>query len=422
MTRILLVEDNPGDARLIEEMLAESGNGAYTLEHEDRLKGALMRMQNGCFDLVLLDLNLPDAPGLQGVRRTCAAAPNLPIIILTGMEDEDLGLKALHHGAEDYLPKGNLDGTTLQRALRYALERKKAEGDMRLMGKVFESTREGIIVTDVDANIIKVNKAFTDVTGYEAEEVEGMNPSLLKSGRHGADFYRRMWRELIATGVWRGEIWNRRKDGEVYPEWLTINAIRDRGGSTTHYVGVFTDITPIKERELHLRHLATHDPLTNLANRELLFDFLSQAIARAKRSQEYFAVAVIDLNNFKQVNDQLGHLVGDELLCCLADRLRSSFREVDTIARLGGDEFAILFEGLSEPAASLVAVEKLVDVFEKPFRLKDHSISIDAGIGLSLYPVHGASVEELIDRADGAMYASKEDNDPYRYFSRWEIK
>lgn len=422
MTRILLVEDNPGDARLIEEMLVESGNGEFTLEREERLKGALRRLQEGSFDLVLMDLNLPDAPGLEGVRTTCASAPSLPVIILTGMEDEALGLKALHHGAHDYLMKGKLDGTTLHRVLQYAVERKKVEANLQLMGKVFESTREGILVTDVNANIIKVNQAFTRVTGYEAREVVGRNPNLLKSGRHDAEFYRRMWGRLTTSGAWRGEIWNRRKDGEVYPEWLTISAVQDSDGNPTHYVGFFTDITPIKERERRLRHLATHDPLTNLANRELLSDRLSQAIARARRSRKYFAVAVIDLNDFKHVNDQHGHLVGDELLCCLAERFRSTFRETDTIARLGGDEFVILFEGFSEPADSLAAAEKLAGVFEKPFRLKAHMISIEAGIGLSLYPVHGGTIVELLDRADCAMYRSKQEHAPYQYYSRRETE
>jgi diguanylate cyclase (GGDEF)-like protein/PAS domain S-box-containing protein len=290
-------------------------------------------------------------------------------------------------------------------------ERKLAEADLRVAAAVFES-QEGMIVTDAGSVILRVNRAFTEITGYTAEEVVGQTPRLLKSGRHDADFYRLMWETINRTGVWQGEIWDRRKDGEVYPKWLTISAVKGDDGAVTHYIGTQFDISERKKAENKIEQLAFFDQLTGLPNRTLLLDRLKQAMAACSRSGSHGALLFIDLDKFKTLNDTLGHDAGDMLLKQVAQRLTLCVRESDTVGRLGGDEFVVVLAGFSKSladsaAAAETVAEKILASLNQTYALGDAAHCSTASIGVTLFGGDRASIDDLMKQADLAMYQSK---------------
>ncbi|MBI1175486.1 MAG: PAS domain S-box protein [Sideroxydans sp.] len=289
--------------------------------------------------------------------------------------------------------------------------RKQAETDLRIAATAFES-QESLIITDANGVILRVNQAFTESTGYAAGEVVGQTPRLLKSGRHDADFYREMWAAITDTGTWQGEIWDRRKNGEVYPKWLTITAVKGEDGAVTHYVGSHTDITERKAAEEKIQQLAFHDPLTRLPNRQLLLDRLGQALASSARSGRQGALLFIDLDNFKTLNDTLGHVMGDLLLQQVAGHLTACVREGDTVARLGGDEFVVMLENLSEQPIEAVGQagaigEKILAVLNQPYQLGSNVFRSSGSIGATVFSGESQEAEELLKQADIAMYQAK---------------
>lgn len=291
--------------------------------------------------------------------------------------------------------------------------RKQAELNLRIAAIAFES-QESMMVTDSYGVIQHVNKAFTECTGYTPDELVGQNPRLLKSGRHDADFYRRMWESIDQSDKWEGEVWDRRKNGEIYPKWLTISAVKNNEGVVTHYVGSHIDITERKATEEKIRHLAFYDPLTDLPNRQLLLDRLQQAIAVSTRSGRNGALLFIDLDNFKSINDTLGHIMGDMLLQQVSHRLTSCVREGDSVARLGGDEFVVLLEELSEQpieAAEQAEVvgEKILTALGQYYQLDTNEFRSSASIGATLFCGDSLETEELLKQADIAMYQAKKD-------------
>ena len=281
------------------------------------------------------------------------------------------------------------------------------EQKLHLIGELFGRAAEAIMITDAGAGIVYVNRSFTRITGYKLKEVSGKTPRILHSGRQTATFYAHLWKRLKATGRWQGEIWNRRKNGEIYPEWLSISAVRNRAGKLENYLAIFSDITLRKRDELKLYDLATHDALTGLPNRFLFSERVRHAVARAKRADHLVGLLYLDLDRLKPVNDSLGHQCGDKLLQMVAKRLKRSVRDEDTIARLGGDEFAVILEHLSGPRDASATAKKLLHVLARPFLLEGHKASITASIGISVYPFDGDDVETLLKRADGAMYRAK---------------
>jgi diguanylate cyclase (GGDEF)-like protein/PAS domain S-box-containing protein len=295
---------------------------------------------------------------------------------------------------------------------------KKAEEKLLLAAKVFENTVEGIVVTNTEGTIEQVNPGFTVITGYSAEEAVGSNPRILKSDRHPQYFYQEMWTKLTQEGRWAGEIWNRRKDGESYPEWLTISAVKNEAGQTTNYVSIFHDITELKRQQDALEYQAQHDALTGMPNRILLGDRLRMALAQLERSGGKLALLFFDLDNFKTINDGLGHGVGDELLVVLSRRLESLLRSGDTLARLGGDEFLILLpEVESVDAASHIAT-RMLDALKAPFHHGDVEYFVTASIGLTIAPDDGKEAPKLIKNADMAMYRAKSmGRNNYQYFT-----
>ena len=296
--------------------------------------------------------------------------------------------------------------------------RKEAEEKLRLSATVLEHIADGVMVVDAKGIIVTVNPAFTQITGYTEAEALGRHSSLNRSARHDAAFYQALWDELIASGFWRGEVWHQRKNGEVYLEWLTISAVRDTRAVTTHYVGVFSDITLIKESQEKLDHMAHHDPLTALPNRLLFHDRLQHALLRAARDQEQLAVLFIDLDRFKNVNDTLGHHVGDELLQKVAGQLSARLREGDTLARLGGDEFIVLLEGIDGEYGATQVAEKLMTMFDQPFTVAGHELFVTCSVGISLYPDDALDLNMLIRNADVAMYQAKaRGRNGYRFYA-----
>ncbi len=531
---VLVIEDNPGDARLVEFYLKEDPARPFKVAKASRLSEGLETLRTEAIDVVLLDLSLPDSFGMDTLARLRAAS-SVPVVVLTGTADEGIALEALRQGAQDYLVKGQGDGELVRRAIRYAIgryqadaelrasearfralfdnagtgvvlsspagifvhcnpafcamlgysdaelqslsyldithpddiarhtelrtammagaldnynltkryiardgriiwarltvtavkdptggdirytvavvedvtERKRLEDHMRLAATVFENTGEGLFITDDHHRIIHVNPAFTDLTGFQVEDVLGKTPRVLSSGRHSPDFYDHMAEVLAKTGKWQGEIWNRRKTGEMFAEWLNIAAVRDEQDQLTNYVAVFSDITSRKQDEESLSYQANHDPLTRLPNRTLFQERLSRALTRANRAQSKVALLFIDLDYFKQVNDTLGHLAGDILLQQVAERLTSCVRQGDTVARLAGDEFTVILEDIAEAHDDAVVAHKILTALASPFDLQGREGHISSSIGVALYPEDAGDPQTLVKLADAAMYRAK---------------
>ncbi|MFG6433426.1 EAL domain-containing protein [Roseateles sp. LYH14W] len=289
-------------------------------------------------------------------------------------------------------------------------ERLDLQQRMRQWATAFEDVRDGVIITDALGRILSVNRSFTTITGYEAQQAVGSTMQLLRSGRHDAQFYAQMWAAINTSGHWQGEIWNRRKSGETYPEWLTISAVRDDNATVTHYVGVFTDISRIKHSEAQAEWLTHHDPLTHLPNRARLQRRLEEALDRSQRRESRAALLVIDLDGFKTVNDSLGHPAGDELLVCVARRLQARLRQEDFLGRLGGDEFLVIVETGNDSSSVAKLARDLLATVSPPIPLScGQDAYLTASIGISMFPEEGSpSAVELLRDADTAMYRAKE--------------
>lgn len=286
-------------------------------------------------------------------------------------------------------------------------ERKNFEDRLRLSSLVLENSSEGMVVTDADDLIVAVNPAFSIITGYSFDEVAGKSPSIMASGRHDEDFYREMRRTLESTGQWHGELWDRRKDGQVQAKWLAINTIRNEDGSVHRYVTLFSDITERKLSEDLIWRQANFDALTELPNRNMFRDRLGQEIKKSDREALPLALLLIDLDKFKEVNDALGHAVGDLLLQEAALRIRACVRESDTLARLGGDEFTVILSEISETSHVEDIAQKIVNKLAQPFLLGSDEVYISASIGITLYPKDAADIDSLVKNADQAMYVAK---------------
>ncbi|MFI4939533.1 MAG: diguanylate cyclase domain-containing protein, partial [Burkholderiales bacterium] len=303
------------------------------------------------------------------------------------------------------------EGQRFVMLLRDITERKLAEEESRIASAAFQS-QQPMIITDAHSIILRVNQAFVDSTGYTAEEALGKTPRLFKSDRHSADFFRAMWESINLTGGWQGEIWDRRKNGEIYPKWMVISAVKDADGKVTHYIGTHVDISERKKTEQRIESLAFFDQLTGVPNRTLLLDRLKQSIVAGSRSGSHGALLFIDLDHFKTLNDTLGHAMGDLLLKQVAQRLAHCVREGDTVARLGGDEFVVILAGLGADergaaASAKIVAEKILDALSQPYPLGDVAHRSTASIGITLFGVDPVTADELMMQADLAMYRSK---------------
>ncbi len=299
-----------------------------------------------------------------------------------------------------------------------AIEQTSAESYRRQATAVLEAMCEGIMITDLNGYIVAVNRAFCDITGYTEAEVLGKNPRLLRSGHQDRKFYQMMWQSLIKTGYWQGEVWNRRKTGEVYPQLLTINTVRDSAGQPTHYVALMHNLSQLKQSQARIDYLTHHDLLTALPNRLLLHLSLTQAIKRAQRHRYRVAALLLDLDRFNRINDGLNHAAGDELLVALVTRLKGKLRCEDLLGRLAGDEFLLVADQLPHPESAAHIAEHLLEALAWPFEIDGQEIYLSASIGISLYPDDAADAAELIQHAETAMrQAKREQGGDYRFYT-----
>ena len=300
------------------------------------------------------------------------------------------------------------------------LVKSKIKNDLKIvakiMGKVFENAEEGVMITDNESSILNVNQSFVRVTGYEKVEAIGQKPSFLHSGKQDSIFYTQLWDSLLRDNRWQGEIWNRRKNGETYPEWLSITAVLDDDGIVSHYIGIFSEVSTEIEGNERLYHLAHYDSLCDLPNRVLFYDRLKQSLARAKRGNTELAVLFLDLDGFKEINDQYGHDAGDNILQQVSARIQHAVRESDTFARIGGDEFTIILTEIGSTKDVEITADKLVSLIYKPFQLNGVEVTISASIGISIYPHDSMDMNTLVKKADIAMYNAKKGGKNKYYF------
>lgn len=408
---LLIVEDFAYDAELMALRLKDEGIDLkwQSVQTEDAYLAAL---ETGP-DLILCDWHLPEFTGQRALELLQARGLEIPFIIVSGGIGDEAAIAAMRQGATDYVLKDR--PARLGEAVRQALEQRRLKGErdraqaqLRLAERAFQHAAEGILVTDAEARILSVNPAFETITGYPAEEVLGENPRLLQSGRHSASEYRNLWAALLSVGQWRGELWNRRKNGALYPQWSTISAVRDEQGAITHFVGIFSDISNAKAAQERIDFLAHHDALTGLPNRSLVRERLIHALAAARRESKSVALLFIDLDRFKTVNDTLGHPAGDELLSEAGRRMSGVLRESDTLARIGGDEFVLLLEAPADADDATRVARKLLKVMGSPVQIAGQALVVTASIGISLYPNDGEDADTLIRHADRAMYEAKQ--------------
>ena len=297
-------------------------------------------------------------------------------------------------------------------------DRVRADARMQLWNSVLDYSSEGIMICDAEGRIVLVNAAFERMTGYTEAEIVGQTPRVLQSGRQDEAFYAAMWASILETGQWHGELWNRRKNGEVYPEWLSINTIPGAVGESKHYVGMFSDISDRKAAEDRIAHLAQYDALTDLPNRALLTDRLTQLVGAVARDRDKAAVIFVDLDHFKEVNDSMGHEAGDLLLVAVAKRLRGCLRGGDTVARMGGDEFVVLLPHVLQPEDAAMVAQKVLQAIKQPVLIGAQELEISASIGICVVPDDGTSAGQLIRNADAAMYRAKSSGrDAYHFYT-----
>jgi diguanylate cyclase (GGDEF)-like protein/PAS domain S-box-containing protein len=404
---ILLVDDVPSNLHVLIAALKQSYRIKTATNGFDGLK--LASKVDDKPQLILLDVMMPQMSGIEMLRhlRNDPITREIPVIFVSADASEQSQLDGLDLGADDYLTKPVVTSVLLAR-MRNLLERRQADAQVRLAVHVFEHSGEALLISDRNNLVVEVNPAFERLTGYSADEVKGRDPKFLASGRTSADEYRAMWQAINAHGFWQGEIWDRHKDGSIYPKILTITVVRNSQGSIDYYIASFTDIRAQKAAEERIRYIAHHDPLTGLPNRLHLQIGLEQAIATSRRKREQVAVIFIDMDRFKVINDTLGHTVGDELLVEVAHRLRGCVRENDLVARLGGDEFVIVLAGASVLADATAVSGKVLLALGAVYHIKGYQLHSSPSIGISIYPNDSSSIESLMKHADTAMYLAKE--------------
>jgi diguanylate cyclase (GGDEF)-like protein/PAS domain S-box-containing protein len=421
--RILLIDENQINTKGMRERIARNQRVFEVITISTQ--GELIRcLTDEDIDLILTDTSVF---GLNNQQIVDLIQENSrqPVVIFTASGAEGITLEAMKRGAVDFVVRtsstrestanlGKIDGQDLSE--RETQSKIQTKNEMHLVSKAFENTDEGIFITDDKADIISINEAFTAITGFGPDEVLGEKTHLFQSEHRDQDFFDQMWDSLNVTGRWQGEIWNRNKDGEIYPEWLTISTVKDEQEKVANYIGIFTDITARKKSEERLRYLATHDPLTDLPNRDLFKDRLSHTLARARRKRNEAAVLQLDLDNFKSINDSYGHSVGDRLLRIVADRLSGCLRKSDTVARMGGDEFTFILEEIPNNSVCSNVAEKILNALAEPILFDGHKLCITASIGISIFPDDGHDPDTLLRHADIAMYQSKNKRNSYSFY------
>jgi len=440
--KVLIVDDNQQNLALMQAALKQQELKIYTAQSGAM---ALDILDNNIFSLIIMDVSMPLLTGFETVKifQETQRSNDTPIIFISSQCKADADIEeGFKVGAHDYILRPidiplfrNKVNTFLklyrtEQELKQAnlllsekavklecrlTEQLKINSELRFSEQVFENSVNGIIIVDENLKFVRVNRAFTEITGYSLAELIGKTPKILASGVQDKTFYEEMWNTLINTGSWQGELWNKRKGSELYAEMLSINAVRDKQGVVSNYIGIVTDITEKKKNHEKNEYLANYDYLTGLPNRLNLMTIMEKTIN--DKEIKAMAILFLDLDQFKPVNDDYGHQMGDDLLVAVAKRLRSCVRDSDFVARLGGDEFIIV---LKEPNASEVAsekvAEKIISAISSPFNISNRKININTSIGIALYPRDGGDADTLITLADNAMYKSKEAGAGYFYF------
>ena len=427
LSTTVLVEDNPGDARLLREMFEEYSPNRVDLIHFECLRDAEEFLALHTVDLILLDLGLPDAQGLDAVRRTHAISPHIPLVILSGMDDESMAIQAMQVGAQDYLIKGQIESRELLRALRYAIERKLIEetlfAEKERAQVTLDSIGDAVICTDLDGKITFLNKVAETLTGLSLAEAAGQPMTeafrVVDASTRVAVLnpMERAITESCTLQIPSNSMLIRRDGSEVHVE-NSASPIRDRDRQVIGAVTVLRDVGAARKMKEDMAHSAHHDFLTGLPNRILLNDRVDQAISQAKRHGHPVAVLFLDLDGFKHINDSLGHPTGDKLLQSIATRLVAEIRAPDTVSRQGGDEFIVLLPEVSRATEAAITARRMLEVVAEAHVVDQHDLRITASIGVSVYPDDGSDAETLIKNADTAMYQAKENGrHSYKFFT-----
>lgn len=416
--KTLIVEDD-SDTRSLIKMIVKKRNHEV-LDFEDA-ESAWEAFQKEHFDIALVDWILPNMSGLELTKKIRGekfiqnrSETPIYIVVATAKDSRSDLSEALDAGADDYVVKPfnskmlNVRLAVAERQILNAIAQRKAEEHLKLTSIVFNTSDEGIMITDKNNKIITVNEAFTKITQYKSLEVLGKDPGILKSPIHDQVFFRKMWHDILENDFWQGELWNRRKDGEIYAEWMTIRVLRNRSGEITNYIGVFSDKSQGIRAKQELMHAQNHDRLTSLPNR---FHFIEQtryAISRAKQANTQVAVLFIDINRFKLINETFGQGMGDYFLQQVSKRLKEVVQNEESLARVGGDEFTYLQENIQNLQEVIGIARSIINDFQDPFYIKNNEVTVTISIGISLYPNDGKDALVIIRNADSAVYKAKE--------------
>ena len=423
---VLLVEDNPGDALLLRRMFREDGFHGMDVIHVERMSEAEACLANTAIDIVLLDLGLPDAHGLEALRRARVASPRMPLVVLSGLDDDSVALQAMQEGAQDYLTKGQIEPRELLRAMRYAVERKTIEETLFTEKEraqvTLDSIGDAVVCADIEGNITFLNLVAVTLTGWSFPEANG------KPIADVLQFIHATTREAIPDPMERVMERNRtghlpsdsiliRRNGSEVPIEDSVSPIRNREREVIGAVIVFRDVSAARAMSEQIAHSAEHDFLTGLPNRLLLNDRVSQAIALGQRHSYQVAVLFLDIDGFKHINDSLGHAIGDKLLQSISERLVGCIRAVDTVSRQGGDEFVMLLPAVENAQDAALAARRMLAAIAEAHNIDNHDLHVTASIGISVYPEDGLDVATLIQNADTAMYQAKENGrQSYQFF------
>ena len=426
---VLLVEDSEDDAFLTQRELTQGGFELDVLR-VDTAEQVEAALNSRSWDVVISDYHMPGFMGSTALQLLRNSGQDIPFIIVSGAIGEETAVELMRSGAFDYVMKDNLARLVpaVQRELREARvrrARREAEAELRLTAKVFESSVEGILITDADTRIIRVNDAFVTITGYSREEAIGQKPHLLSSGYHPDSFYRQLWNQLKETGSWQGRVRNRRKNGEIYLEQLSISIVLDENGKVVNYIGGITDLSEQEQSAKRIEELEHTDELTKLPNRTRFRYHFRQCIEHSRTQRDNTAFIHLDLNRFINVNDTFGNMVGDQLLRQVGKKLSALVKSVGFVARLGGDDFAIALPKLEDRTAVQEMLDTIGQLFEEPFYIAEQDIFIDPCMGAAMYPGDVSSVDEdgddeaydeLARYAETALLAAKRQGERYRFY------